>query len=152
MKVRFDATDLKLLVALQQDGRLSYSELARRVGLSPPAVSERVRGLEESGVIRSYRADVDPAALGFPITVLIRIAVNSGDKCRSLLLSLEAFPEVLEAFRVTGEDSAVVKAVVATTDHLEDFINRLGRLGKPTTSIATSSFERGPTIPTVPTV
>lgn len=145
-KSGLDSTDWKLLMRLQEDARLSYSELARQVSLTPPAVSERVRRLEAAGVIRGYRADLDLARLGYPITAIIWLAVPSGHGCTTLLESLQAIPEVLEAYRTTGTDSAVIRAAVSSSEHLEDLINRLAPLGKPTTAVATSSFQRVPAI------
>ena len=149
-KVSLDETDWLILLALQQDGRISFSELARQVGLTPPAVSERVRRLEADGIIHGFHADVDPARLGYGITAIIRIAVPTGAQCTTLLESLSDYPEVLEAYRVTGTESAVVKAIVGSSDHLQNLIDRLSVLGKPTTSIATSSFKRIPKIDRLP--
>src|SRR6185295_10081083 len=135
-KVRLDPIDWRLLEALQRAGRLTFTELGRQVGLTAPAVAERVRNLEAQGVIDGYRADVNLEMLGHGITVIIRLAVSAGTQCPTILSSLAKHAEVLEAFRVTGEDSAVIKAVVSSSDHLEDLINRLTAFGKPTTSIA----------------
>ncbi len=146
MKVRLDNIDRKLIVLLQKNCRLTFTELARRVHLSSPAVSERVRQLEESGVIRGYHADIDPVTVGFPVVANIRLAVRSGDQCRQLLAALKKIPEVVEAFRVTGPDSAVVTALASSTEHLEDLIDRIGAIGKPTTSIVTSFFRRVPAV------
>ena len=145
-KVTLDAIDWKLLVALQENGRLSYSDLARNVGLSAPAVSDRVRRLEAAGIIRAYRAELDIAKLGYPITALIRLAVPTGKHCTTLLAALAEIPEVLEAWRITGAESAMIWAAVSSSGHLEDLINRLALLGNPTTAIATSRFERVPAI------
>ena len=144
--VRLDPIDWRLLEALQRAGRLTFTELGRQVGLTAPAVAERIRNLEAAGVIDGYRADVNAQLLGYGITAIIRLAVPTGGQCPTLLSSLAKHPEVLEAFRVTGEDSAVIKAVVSSSDHLEDLIDRLTTLGKPTTSIATSAFKRVPAI------
>ena len=149
-KIGLDATDWQILIALQRDGRVSFSELARQVGLTPPAVSERVRKMEADSVIRGYHADVDPERLGYEITAIIRISVPTGAQCTTLLESLSEYPEVLEAHRVTGTESAVVKAVVGSSDHLQHLIDRMTALGKPTTSIATSYFIRVPKIDRMP--
>lgn len=146
MKRSLDGTDWELLRALQKDARAAYSDLAKHVGLTPPAVSERVRRLEDAGIIRGYGADLDLQGLGYPMTAIVRLAVPSGRQCTTLLESLAEIPEVLEAFRVTGTDSAIIRAVVSSSEHLEDFINRLAPLGKPTTSIVTSSFKRNPSV------
>ena len=143
---RLDSTDWKLLRALQEDGRLRFSALARQVGLTAPAVAERVRRLEDAGVIRGYHADVDPTRLGYPITAVIRLALPSGARCAGFLAALEEVAEVVEAHRVTGTESGVLRAVVGSSEHLEDLIDRLTALGNPTTGIATSSFRRVPAI------
>src|SRR5262245_61500467 len=145
-KVRLDDKDWQLLELLQENARTSFIQLARRVSLSAPAATERVRRVEEAGVIRGYRADVDTEKLGFPITAIIRIEVPSGSGCATLLKSLEKVPEVLGAFRVTGTASAIVEAFAASPTHLEDLLNRLGPLGKTSTAIATSRFRRVPAI------
>jgi len=145
-KVRCDAIDWKLLTALQEKGRVSFSDLARQVGLTAPAVAERVRRLQAAGVIRGYRAELDITRLGYTMTAIIRLAVPSGRRCTTLLASLEKIPEVLEAYRITGTESAMILAAVSSSGHLEDLINRLTVLGNPTTAIATSSFKRVPVI------
>ena len=145
-KVTLDAIDWKLLVVLQENARISYSDLARSVGLSAPAVSDRVRRLEVAGIIRGYRAELDTAKLGYPITAVIRLAVPSGKHCTTLLARLAEIPEVLEAWRITGAESAMILAAVSSSVHLEDLINRLALLGNSTTAIATSRFQRVPAI------
>lgn len=145
-KVTLDAIDWKLLVVLQENARISYSDLARSVGLSAPAVSDRVRRLEVAGIIRGYRAELDTAKLGYSITAVIRLAVPSGKHCTTLLATLAEIPEVLEAWRITGAESAMILAAVSSSVHLEDLINRLALLGNPTTAIATSRFQRVPAI------
>jgi len=145
-KVACDAIDWKLLTALQENGRVSFSQLALDVGLSAPAVAERVRRLQAAGVIRGYRAEVDLTRLGYTMTAIIRLAVPSGKSCTTLLASLEKIPEVMEAYRITGTESAMIRAAVSSSEHLEDLIDRLTVLGNPTTAIATSSFKRVPAI------
>src|ERR1700716_2922075 len=95
-----DRTDWGLLEALQENARLTFAELGRRVSLSPPAVAERVRRLEEVGVLRGYHAQVDMAALGLPMQAMIRITTNNVAECASHGNRLVDVPEVLEARRV----------------------------------------------------
>src|SRR5215831_11532816 len=97
-----DAVNRRVLEELQRDPRLTMSELGRRVGMSSPAVTERVRRLEESGVIRGYRLEVDPAALGLPIAVYVRIRPHAGQLSGIAELA-QQIPEVVECHRVTGE-------------------------------------------------
>src|SRR5438874_13123295 len=119
-----DDVDWKLVEVLREDGRISLAELGRRVSLSPPAVAERVRRLELAGVITGYRATVDLGKLGLGMQALIRV-MASGHDCERMGSKLEALPEVLEASRVTGSDSHVVRVAVRNVEHLEDLLNRL---------------------------
>ena len=133
-----DATNLRLLEELQRDARLSLAELGRRVGLSSPAVAERLRRLEEEGVITGYRAEVDPRRLGFALGALIRVRpaprqlANVAELARQL-------PEVVECHRVTGDDCYVMTAHVRDVEHLEEVIDQLAAYGQTTTSILQSS-------------
>lgn len=130
-----DQTGWRILEELQDDARLSYSELGARVGLSPPAVAERMRRLEEAGVITGYRAVLDPAKLGLPITAFIRCS-SSGSQVGEIA---RRSPEVLECHRITGGDAFILKVVVASVAHLEALIDRLLPYGQPTTSLVLSS-------------
>ena len=123
--VQFDQTDWGLLEALQEDARLTFAELGRRVNLSPPAVAERVRRLEEARVLRGYHADLDLAALGLPMQAMIRITTNNASECTAYGLRLTEVPEVLEAQRVTGTDSYILRVAVRSMVHLEDLLNRI---------------------------
>lgn len=133
-----DATDRALLALLQADARLSYAELGRRVALSPPAVAERVARLERTGVVRGYHADVDPAKLGWSLSVVIRLrpAPRQLPQAAELVRSL---PEVVECERVTGEDCFVLKAHVRDVTHLEELIDLLVAHGQTTTSVVQSA-------------
>jgi Lrp/AsnC family leucine-responsive transcriptional regulator len=130
-----DLVGWRILDELQRDARLSYSELAARVGLSPPAVAERMRRLEEAGIITGYRAVIDPAKVGLPITAYIR-CTSSGPQVGMIAREL---PEVLECHRITGGDAFILKVVVASVAHLEAIIDRLLPYGQPTTSLVLSS-------------
>lgn len=134
-----DDVGWRILDALQANARVSYSDLGRRVGLSAPAVAERVRRLEEAGVITGYRADVDPARLGLPITALVRVSA-SGELCARLASLAREMPEVRWCHRVTGDDSCVMEVVVSSVGHLEAVITRAARYGKVTTSVVLSSL------------
>lgn len=120
-----DVTDWNLVEALQEDGRMTWAELGRRVNLSPPAVAERVRRLEEQGVIRGYRADVDLARVGLPMQAVIRIVTTSIADCANQETRLKAIPEVLEAQRVTGADSYVLRVAIRDMAHLEELLTRV---------------------------
>jgi Lrp/AsnC family leucine-responsive transcriptional regulator len=133
-----DATDARMLAELQGDGRLTLAELGRRVGLSSPAVAERVGRLERAGVIRGYRADVDPRALGLTLGAVIRIRPAPG-QLRSVAELARGTEEVVECDRITGEDCYLIKGHFRDVEHLEDVIDRFAALGQTTTSIVQSS-------------
>ncbi|MGZ3668121.1 MAG: Lrp/AsnC family transcriptional regulator [Ktedonobacterales bacterium] len=133
-----DSTNLRLLAELQRDPRLSMSELGRRIGMSAPAVTERVRRLEDIGIIRGYHLDVNPAALGLPITVFIRVRPDPGQLPKIAELA-KRIPEVVECHRITGEDCFILKAHIPAIDQLDQLLDRLLLFGTTTTSIVQSS-------------
>src|SRR5207245_3850760 len=130
-----DETGWHILEALQENARLSFSELGQRVGLSSPAVAERVRRMEDAGFITAYRAEVNTAKIGYPITAIIRISNSPGERCTRLTASTQEIPEVLQCSRVTGSDSLVMKVMASSVEHLESLIDRLSEHGLLTTSI-----------------
>ena len=133
-----DATDHALLAELQADARLSLAELGRRVGLSSPAVAERLRRLERDGVVRGYHADVDPRALGYTLAAVLRIRPAPRQLPKVADLARET-PEVVECHRITGDDCYFMKLHVRDVEHLEEVIDRFTPYGTTTTSIVQSS-------------
>lgn len=133
-----DPTDWHLLARLQQDGRATYAELARAVSMSPSAVAERVRRLEETGVIAGYRAAVDPERVGLPLLAFVRLRYPTGNY-RPFHALLDTTPEIVEAHHVTGEDCFVLKVVARSMRHLEEVTGRIAGLGAVTTSVVYSS-------------
>ncbi|HZG92727.1 MAG TPA: Lrp/AsnC family transcriptional regulator [Pseudonocardia sp.] len=133
-----DEVDFRLLEALQDDGRATYAELGRTVGLSPSAVTERVRRLEEAGVITGYRCDVDPERLGLTIRALVRLRYPHGNY-KPFHDLLAGTPEITEAHHVTGEDCFVITVLARSMRHLEEITGRIGGLGAVTTSVVYSS-------------
>jgi Lrp/AsnC family transcriptional regulator, leucine-responsive regulatory protein len=133
-----DGTNLRLLEELQADARVSQAELGRRVGLSAPAVAERLNRLERGGVITGYRAEVDPRALGYALAAVVRMrpAPRQIPKCAGIARDT---PEVVECHRVTGEDCFYMKVHVRSVEHLEEVIDRFTPYGQTTTSIIQSS-------------
>lgn len=133
-----DATNRHLLAELQRNARLSLAELGRRVGLSSPAVAERLQRLEQDEVILGYHAQLDPRALGFALSAVIRIrpAPRQLHEVSSLAQST---PEVVECRRITGEDCYIVLAHVRSVEHLEEVIDRFAAYGQTTTSIVQSA-------------
>ena len=120
-----DERDLDIIAALQEDARATYADVAARVGMSTSAVHERVRKLEQSGVIRSYRAVVDPEALGLFVTALIAATPLDPQQPDDLPDRVAEFPEVEDCLSVAGEASYILKVRTKTTGDLEDLIRRL---------------------------
>ncbi len=131
-------SNLRLLAELLDNPRLSMSELARRVGMSAPAITERVQRLEEAGVIAGYRMDLDPAALGMPVTALVRIRPGPGQLPRVAATAQET-PQVVECHRITGEDCFFLKVYAPSIAELEEILDRFLMLGQTTTSIVVST-------------
>ena len=144
-----DGTTRRILTELQEDGRVSLAELGRRVGLSAPAVAERVQRLERDGVITGYRAQVDPRALGYALAVVIRVRPAPRQLPKVAELARET-PEVVECHRITGEDCFFIKAHVRDVEHLEEIIDRFVLFGQTTTSIVQSSPVPARSLPVVP--
>jgi Lrp/AsnC family leucine-responsive transcriptional regulator len=133
-----DATDWKLLNLLQEHARLSFAELGRKLRLSAPAIAERMKRLEERGVIRAYRAEVDLAALGRGLNVYLRAVVEPKDYPR-FKKAVEALDEILECHHVTGQESFVLRAAVAGVRSLETLVQKLTVFGPTTTSVILST-------------
>lgn len=132
--------DRQLLELVQTEGRITLSELGRRVSLSPAAVGERVRRLEANGTITGYGAVVSPARLGYGLRAFVRVNPHGGYTLRSpRTLELVARPEFLEVHHVVGEDCWILKVAVRDTGHLEELLEQISALGRTTTSIVLSS-------------
>ena len=135
---RLDEVNLRLLAELQEDARLSNAELGRRAGLSAPAVAERLVRLREAGVITGYHAAVDPRALGFSLTAILRIRPAPRELPKVADLARRT-PEVVECHRITGEDCFFMKLHVRDVEHLEKVIDAFAFYGQTTTSIMQTS-------------
>jgi Lrp/AsnC family leucine-responsive transcriptional regulator len=133
-----DELDWKVLSLLQHNGRMTYTELARQVHLSVPAVTERVKRLEGAGVIEGYTARVNAAAAGYAVTALVGITVSQPAKVKFLKL-LGTIAEVLECQHVTGADSYVIRLVAVSMADLERLIERINLYGETRTSIVMST-------------
>jgi Lrp/AsnC family leucine-responsive transcriptional regulator len=140
-----DDLNLRILGGLRADGRIGLAELGRRIGLSAPAVSERIRRLERAGVIEGYHAHLDPASLGFPVSAVVRIRPSPGQLQRIPEIARET-SEVGECYRITGEDCYLVRLHLRSIDDLEDVLDRFTPYGLTTTSIihSTPVPRRGP--------
>ncbi len=150
MSKPLDAIDWTLLELLQEDGRSSFAALGRRLGMSTPAIAERVRQLEAQGVICGYRAQIDLAKVGRPILAILRMSVV-GDVLGRITATVQRMPEVLECHRGTGADSFIAKVAVASVEELEHLIDRLTPYGTTSTAIVLSTPVAGRTI-TAPAV
>jgi Lrp/AsnC family transcriptional regulator, leucine-responsive regulatory protein len=133
-----DGINIKLLRELRADARVSNAELGRRVGLSAPAVAERLARLEEAGAITGYRAELDPRALGYSLSVVLRIRPAPRELKKVAELA-QRTPEVVECHRITGDDCYLMRIWVRDVDHLEEVIDRFAPYGQTTTSIVQSS-------------
>lgn len=133
-----DATNVRLLQVLTTDPRQSVSELARRLGVSAPTARDRLRRLEEAGVIRGFRVDVDPAALGLPVAAWVRLRPGPGQMSRISELAKRS-PEVSECHRISGEDCFLIKLHVPDLGALEGILDRFLVHGQTTSSFVVST-------------
>jgi Lrp/AsnC family leucine-responsive transcriptional regulator len=122
MTARLDAIDRKILEAVQADGRISNVDLAARIHLSAPQCFRRVRSLEERGVIRGYRADVAPEAIGLAVTAYVSIGGDDFGRVREIEAEIRAFPQILECYSVSGEDDYLLKVVAHDLKTLSQFL------------------------------
>lgn len=145
-----DPTNLLILRELSRNPRITMAEIGRRVSMSAPAVAERVRRLEEAGVIRGYRLELNPSALGLPLTAFVRVKPKAG-RLADIPKVVDRIPEVAECHRVTGEDCFVLKVYLPSMDQLDRLLDHLLLYGTTTTSIVQSSPvpSREPPLPTV---
>lgn len=137
-----DAVDWRLLAELQEDARLSYKELGRRINLSAPAVAERVRRLEESGVIRGYRAEIDAKAAGFPLLAFVQMRCSFGN-CLLKTATAADYPEIVEVHKLSGDHCSMLKVRAASLAHLEGLFERLGKHGDMRSSVVLSTQYAG---------
>ena len=133
-----DEIDWKILKELQTNARISFAELGRRINLTTPAIIERIRKLEDAKIITGYRAEVDTAKVGLPITAFIRMSISGVDYSHIIEVA-EKSKEVLECHRGTGGDSFIMKVAVADVAHLQNLIDKLTPYGITTTAIVLSS-------------
>jgi Lrp/AsnC family transcriptional regulator, leucine-responsive regulatory protein len=133
-----DPVDARILEILAADARISVAELARRVGLSPPSVSERIKRLEDAGVITGYTLTISPTALGLPIAAWLRIRPIPG-QLQKVAEILRGLPEIVECDRITGEDCFIARAHLRCVDDLEKLVDRVIPYATTNTSIIQSS-------------
>lgn len=141
MTESLDPTDWAILTELQEDARLSLTQLGKRVNLSASATTERVRRLESIGVITGYRAEVDLTKVGYPVLAVVRLKYP-GNKHEPLHRLLADRREILECLRTTGDDCYTLKVAAASMPHLEELVNELTDFGSTTTNLVYSQTQR----------
>lgn len=134
-----DSIDHKIINRLKDNSRASYVEIGRQIGLSPSSVRERIQKLEDLGIIKGYRLELDTKKLGFGIEVLIMLKLFSGN-LNVFCSELGKFPEIIEAHRVTGSHNISMKVILVDQLHLQEFIDKLLRYGDPTTYLILSKI------------
>jgi Lrp/AsnC family leucine-responsive transcriptional regulator len=140
-----DAYDRKIIALLQQDARLSFSEMGRRVHLTSPAIAERVRRLEDAGVIEGFSARINLRAIGYSFETFVSIVVDSHD---ALDTWAAAHPEVLALHSTTGNHCALMRITIRTPEHLESLLKSLSKIGRTSTSMVLSNrFEDRQRVP-----
>jgi Lrp/AsnC family transcriptional regulator, leucine-responsive regulatory protein len=133
-----DAIDHRIISELVADGRVSIAELGRRISLSPPAAAERLRRLEQAGVITGYRAEINPRALGYPLSAIVRVKPSAGQLQKIAKLAAE-IPQISECHRITGEDCFYIKLHLRGIEELPELLDRFLLYGQTTTSIINES-------------
>ena len=133
-----DPTDIAIIEVMQENGRIAISELGRRIGLSQPATSERVKRLEDKGIISGYGARIDAAAIGLGMMAVIRLRTTH-EHIRACLKLFSEMPHIMEVLRLTGEDCFLLKVLVPTPAELETIVDTIARYGAVTTSLVLRS-------------
>jgi len=132
-----DSIDLKLIHSLKKNARLSYAELGKQIHLSPSSVRERVKKMEDSGLIKGYSLQLNESLLGNQLEAFIMLKIFSG-RLKSALVEIESYPEVKEAFRITGQHNLYIRIALKDQLHLQQFIDKLVNFGEPTTHLILS--------------
>lgn len=142
MQLNIDEVSVNILSLLQTNSRMSFTEIGKEVGLSSSAVAERVKKLEETGIIEGYTVRLNHDALGLGIMVVMKIDLIGAFTIeeQKIKQSIEKFPEIIEYLRVTGSNDCIIKAVFSSVDHMRILIEELGKFGKIDTSIVTYKF------------
>ena len=133
-----DQTDLRIISILQHDGRISMKELGKKVSLSPPAVAERVKKLEEKGVIERYKAVINSTKIGKPISVLINASIKPENQ-EEFLKFARSSDEIVECHHVTGPHSMIIRAYLREMTHLEELVRKIQSFGNTETYVIMSS-------------
>lgn len=144
--MKLDNTDWAILRELQEDARLSYAEIGRRVGLSSPAVQERVHRMEDAGIIKGYHADINPAKIGFPIIAISRLRQVNGKDRQKVIKLLNDTPEIIESVDITGEEGFILKIIATSHVHLDAILGQFVPYGQTVTGILMKTYVENRTI------
>lgn len=147
--MQVDDLSLQILSILQENSRLSNSEIGRRIGLSSPAINERIKKMENMGIIKNYSIEIDHKKLGFEIEAYITVSLHGlfGPKLKETAKSFLKIPEVLEFYNVTGSDDVIMKVVASSINHLRVIISKVAPLGQMNTRIIVTEFKKQRNLP-----
>jgi len=137
--MKIDATNWEILLCLQQNARLSNSEIGRKVGLSSPAVAERIKKMEDYGILEGYKAQVSYGKVGYQLKAIITLRAFMG-RLKPFLVNVAAFDEVLNCYRITGNENIIMEVVLRDQIHLQEFIDSLIGYGEVKTHIILSNL------------
>lgn len=142
--MKVDELSLKILSLLQKNSRLSNSEIGREVGLSSPAVNERIKKMEKLGIIKKYTVEIDHKKMGFELEAYINVSLQGlfGPKLKETAKSFLKIPEVLEFYNITGGDDIIMKVVACSIEHLRIIISKVAPLGQMYTRIIVTEFKK----------
>lgn len=136
---KLDETDKKIIEILQEDGRISMKDLGKLIGLTSPAVSERIKRLENCGIISGYKAIINPDALGRNIKAFIHISLPSSQSYAEFLENAKSDPRIVECHHITGDDCSLLKVLVRDMQELENVIDSIKKIGSTKTSVILST-------------
>lgn len=136
---KLDETDRKIIEILQEDGRISMKDLGKLIGLTSPAVSERIKRLENCGIISGYKAIINPDALGRNIKAFIHISLPGSQSYAEFLESAKNDPRIVECHHITGDDCSLLKVLVSDMQELENVIDSIKKIGSTKTSLILST-------------
>ena len=143
---KLDETDKKIIEILQEDGRISMKDLGKLIGLTSPAVSERIKRLENCGIISGYKAIINPDALGRNIKAFIHISLPGSQSYAEFLENAKSDPRIVECHHITGDDCSLLKVLVRDMQELENVIDSIKKIGSTKTSVILSTPKQAKSI------
>jgi len=147
-KINIDEISLKILALLQENARLSFTEIGNKIGMTSSSVAERVKKLEESGVIQKYTTNIDAEKLGFPIMAIVMLSCSGAytPKEQTIVNMLSKYYQVVECLRISGKNDFLIKVIVQSMDEFKSINNELGNFGQVETSFAVTTFIKNTSI------